>query len=221
MNKLFAYLIIFLLTVNIGAAFGLTYSGSSIWNLQNSIYLSFDQSVDLVYAPQKGLINDYSLVGYWSMNENTGSVAPDYSGNVNNGTITEAQNSTGKYGLGLYFNGINSSVSIKNSYNLQINSSITLSAWVKVDSLGVYQTIIDKSYGNPRNGYYLAIANNRVLLGIWNNGVQKYVYGLKTWDSNDLGVWHHVVGVFDGQYTKLYVDSVADGSTDWIPSKWG
>ncbi len=215
MKKAFACILLFLLIVNIGATFGLTYPTSSIWDLQKNIYLSFDQSIDLVYAPQKGLLNDISLVGYWSMNENTGSVASDYSGNGNNGTITGAQNSTGKYGLGLYLNGVNNSVLINSSATLQINSSITMSAWIKVDSLGTYQTIIDKSYGNPRNGYYLSLANNRLLFGIWNNGVQKHVYGLKTWNSSDVGIWHHIVGVFDGRYTKLYVDGIADGSTDW------
>src|SRR5690606_3456048 len=37
-------------------------------------------------------------VGYWNFDENTGSTANDISGNGNNGTITDATWSTGKFG---------------------------------------------------------------------------------------------------------------------------
>ena len=59
------------------------------------------------------------------------------------------------------------------------------------------------------------------MLGVWNNGVQRYVYGAKIWTSNDVGVWYHIVGVFDGRYTRVYVNGVIDGKADWSSFSMG
>jgi hypothetical protein len=206
----------------VGIALGLDYYPAlHHWDFQNYSYLDFNQAMNFADAPQQGVPYDSSLVGYWSMNENTGSVAYDGSGNGNNGKLNGAMWVAGKFGSGLHFNGVNNSVTIQNSSGLQIISAITLSAWVKLDAVGVYQNIVDKSYGNPRNGYYLMILNNRLLMGVWNNGVQKYVYGTKIWTSNDVDVWYHVVGVFDGRYTRVYINGAIDGETDWVSFTMG
>ena len=55
--------------------------------------------------PSQGMPYDRTLVGYWNMNEGSGTVAADSSRNGNNGTITCALWVDGKYGNALKFNG--------------------------------------------------------------------------------------------------------------------
>ena len=90
----------------VGAAFGWDYYQTSYnWGFQNYSYLGFNQAMNFTDAPHQGVPHDSSLVGYWNMNEGSGTVAHDSSVNGNNGTITGASWVDGKYGEALSFNG--------------------------------------------------------------------------------------------------------------------
>ena len=54
----------------------------------------------------------------------------DISGNGNNGAISGATRSTGKYGGGLQFDGVNDLVTIADSASLDLTKAMTLEAWV-------------------------------------------------------------------------------------------
>jgi RHS repeat-associated protein len=74
-----------------------------------------------------------NLVGYWNLNEGNGTTANDTSGNGNNGTLHNMDNSdwvTGKAGTGLDFDGTNDYVSIPHSASLNASNYLTVSAWV-------------------------------------------------------------------------------------------
>src|SRR3989344_2545886 len=78
------------------------------------------------------------LVGYWPMNENTGTIAGDASGNGNSGTLTSMDATTdwvdGKRGKALDFDGGDDFVSIPNALNF---STMSVSAWVNADQNSV------------------------------------------------------------------------------------
>ena len=75
--------------------------------------------------------NNTGLVGYWAMEENTGTQAGDSSGNNKNGTISGATWTDGKRGRALSFDGTNNYVDAGNVYN----GVKTISFWFKADAI--------------------------------------------------------------------------------------
>jgi hypothetical protein len=95
------------------------------------------------------------LVARWKFDESSGTTAADSSGNGLNGTLTNGpiwQPSGGYYDGALDFDGTNDYVAVSDPGTGSIldfgaNSSITISAWVKLDSLtgaNGYQNIVSK-----------------------------------------------------------------------------
>ena len=112
--------------------------------------------------------------------------------------------------------GINDRVSIPNDVSLQVGPAFSVSLWVKVP-VGVsnFATAFAKSNG-AQNGwtiqlrqaalewrFWVNFGNN--LLGNGSNGGWYYSALARTWQD---GLWHHVVGVWNGAVPALYVDNV-------------
>ena len=77
--------------------------------------------------------NNLGLVGYWSFNEGTSTLATDFSGNGNSGTLYDNSSWTnGRFGKALLFDGSGDYVDLgaPPSLNLQSANKFTLSAWV-------------------------------------------------------------------------------------------
>lgn len=78
--------------------------------------------------------NNQGLVGYWSLDEGSGSTAKDYSGNENHAILFNSPSWVdGVNGEALMFNGVDNYGIIKD-LNLA-NSDLTLSFWIKANSL--------------------------------------------------------------------------------------
>jgi len=78
--------------------------------------------------------NNLGLVGYWSFNEGSGSVAGDFSGNRNSGTIEgNVTWTTGVRGSALMFGGGDSDVSIP-GFNQTLTGGGTIVAWIYATS---------------------------------------------------------------------------------------
>jgi hypothetical protein len=81
---------------------------------------------------------DKSLVGYWPFDEGSGTIAKDYSGNGNDGTLCNGSTcgvqgptwTTGKVGGALSFDGVDDYVDTSLIFNSP--SYFTVAAWVKV-----------------------------------------------------------------------------------------
>ncbi|MBI1978944.1 MAG: LamG domain-containing protein [Candidatus Aenigmarchaeota archaeon] len=99
---------------------------------------------DAVYRVSK---QDSSLVGYWKMDEGSGSTIADSSGNMNTGNLTN-MNTTGnatsgwnstdcKFGNCMKFDGINDRIVVShgNTLDFDNSTSFTLSFWLKYDAL--------------------------------------------------------------------------------------
>jgi hypothetical protein len=92
-------------------------------------------------------------VAAYGVNEGSGTVVHDASGNGNNGTISGATWTTsGKYGKALLFNRTNALVTINNAAMLQLTSAMTLQAWAYPTTVySAWQDVIYKGNDN----YYL------------------------------------------------------------------
>lgn len=156
----------------------------------------------------------YGLVGYWKMDESTGSTAADSSGLGNNGSVIGAANWTaGKINNAIQLNGTNH---VEVGSLLGTPKSVTLAAWANLT-------------GADSSGAELISMGDHLSLRMNEGGslLHSYFYNGSTWVGPSLSQtysgWHHFAAVFnDANYLKLYVDGaeVASYSTtssiNWI-----
>jgi hypothetical protein len=155
------------------------------------------------------------LVGFWKMDESswngtTGEVV-DSSGNANNGTEANGANTTTeKFGNGGTFDGSNDYVSVPNSSNLQITGSITISAWIKANSVSGRQVLLEK-YGS----YGIKLESGQLVGYRWGGSENHASSTLST------GTWYFVTMTFDGLIHKTYVNGTlvnSESDSGSIPS---
>jgi chitodextrinase len=142
------------------------------------------------------------LIGAYSFDQGSGTVAADSSGNGNNGTITNATWNTGKYGGALNFNGTNAYVSLP-ALGTFYNSGFTLEAWVKKATTTRVDTGVVGSWtsdGGPMiwvdhiaGHYYLTL----------NTGMSNY---LDSGATPTAGTWQHVAATYDGSTARFYLN---------------
>jgi prepilin-type N-terminal cleavage/methylation domain-containing protein len=157
---------------------------------------------------------DSGLVGYWPMDEGTGSSTYDMSGSNATGTWmgvatgTNGYYSVGKIGAyGGAFDGTSTYVVNTGSSSVfNLTKAVTMMAWVKVNASGTDQKIISK-----RPSYVLTVFTNNI------PETEIFIGGL----SNDTrsagggttlvnGRWYHIAGTYDGATIKTYVNGVLD-----------
>jgi hypothetical protein len=169
---------------------------------------------------------DILPVGLWSFNEGKGSVASDYSGHHNNGTVEGlAQWTRGRFADGLAFNGNASAVQVPDSASLD-PAAVSVSAWVQSSgSPGTFRYIVDKGANGclaASYGLYTGSAGGLEFYVSTNDGLSWTISpdaGQSVWN----GQWHNVVGTYDGSSVRLYVDGrqVGSGTPDTAPIAYG
>jgi hypothetical protein len=155
---------------------------------------------------------DPSLVGWWKLDETSGTTAADSSGNGNTGTVNgPATWVAGQLGGGLQLSGTNNYVECGNGASLNMRAQVTLSAWIKPTTAGNgqhqhYVTKGDTCYALKHNtGNYMEF---NVYDGAWYTASGPAV-NAATFNN----VWHHVAGTYDGTTLKIYVDGVLQPTT--------
>jgi hypothetical protein len=157
---------------------------------------------------QAAIINPHpGLVGWWRLDEGSGTVAGDNSGNANSGTITGAAWVTGKYGQALNFDGTTRYVSIP---SIDIGTGdITISVWVKFTN-------------SPNSGIISNMQSTGTGYLLQTNGGNKFTFSLgKAWvwtsiSSNIVyndGLFHNVVALRQSGNMVLFVDGVRQSGT--------
>ncbi len=145
------------------------------------------------------------LVGYWKFDEGP-ETAVDSSGNGNDGTINGASwTSTNCIsGFCLDFDGFDEYVDVGNSNSLNPTQEISVSAWIFTESYTTYPRIVSKETGTIANPYALELfspTNIKFLIG--DGGTET---GTPDINVNLLNKWVHVVGTYDGEYIRIYVN---------------
>jgi hypothetical protein len=150
---------------------------------------------------------DTNLVSYWKLDESSGDAADSVGSN--NGVNTSVTYSTGKINNGGVFNG-SAYLAIANDASLN-PSYITISAWIKVSTTGVYQAICSKDAVSGGRVWQFRISNTNKLEFIpFNASTNVVVTGATTITDN---LWRHVTGTYDGTTTKIYVNGILDASS--------
>lgn len=158
------------------------------------------------------------LVAAYGFDEGSGASVADASGSGNGGTISGASWSTsGKFGKALDFDGVNDRVTVADSNSLDLTSSgMTLSAWVKPDTVDDYQTVLMKE-GTSDMAYGLYSSTNT------GNRPSFQFYGNQLLGPSAVsaGSWVHLAGTYDGSMMRIYVDGVqvaTDPDSDPVPA---
>ena len=165
--------------------------------------------------------NNLGLVGYWSLNEGTSTIAHDFSGNGNNGTLSGSTLPTwtsGKLGNALSFSHSSSQyVSLPNI----ASSNQSISAWIYNTS---FASGVNPDYGHDpvakgydaENGYF----------GFYIDGGDHTVAALARTSASGAfsavslsalnpNTWYFVTATKDGSNLKLYVNGVLQNTTPY------
>ena len=161
------------------------------------------------------LFNASGLVGYWPLDEGTGTVAMDSSGNGNNGTWsgtpagTNGYYSSGKVEpwAGTFYSTNSNAITIAATSSLENFNNITICAWVNLKILtGSYEGIIGKRVGNT---FEYGINFNNTTFQVYTSGpsgISGFSYTLP------LNTWTFVCGVMSSAPTALYINGSLFGT---------
>lgn len=158
------------------------------------------------------------LLAYWSMEDAFPStpttVEDDYRGTLD-GTLSGgvSENSSGKYGVSLTFDGTDDYVTITDARSrLMEDRGITISAWVKLTTIGATRTIVAKG-DTVNEGWILQVDSaGKPQLKV-NSQTSSTASTALTADT-----WHHVVGQYNGTTITVYLDGTSVSTTSYSAS---
>ena len=144
------------------------------------------------------------LVGWWRLDEGSGTTAFDSSGNGNDGTLNgDPQWVAGMIGGALEFDGDGDYVNCGNDPIFDITEEITLAIWVNANDIlnGEHNCWLgkgDNAYAiKHQSGNYLEFF---IYDGDWHS--TNYTTDIESLN----GEWHHMAGTYDGSELKFYLD---------------
>ena len=154
------------------------------------------------------------LAAGWSFNEASGTSATDSSGNGNIATLVNGvARTTGNYGGGLTFDGVNDYLTIPNSPSLNIaGSGLTLSMWIRPQALSGGDSVVLGKFWNattmtsPYYQYGLELAGGTV--PTFYVGTTSGVLSASMGSALALGQWSHLAVVFDGSQVRYYLNGL-------------
>ena len=153
-------------------------------------------------------------VGYWRLNETSGTTAADSSGNGLDGTYIGGV-ILGQPGLpptlastSVLFNGSNSYVSVPASAILNLTAAWTQEVWVYLPGTAGGVALAEDYPTNTRVLYTLICGSNSTSVG-FHNGSWRQTSGPGL-ASNE---WAHVVGTWDGTALKHFINGALSGTS--------
>ncbi|MFN7975122.1 MAG: LamG-like jellyroll fold domain-containing protein [Acidobacteriota bacterium] len=164
---------------------------------------------------------DPALLAWWKLDDASGAVAADASGNGNAGALVNGPVWTAGFegGAALRFDGAGTSVQVPDVPALN-PSRITLAAWVNTDDPVSPQAIVAKDDGSACE-YDLSIAGRSISFAIGGSilvatpmaGFSRSMFELQPFpDAMFPDTWYHIAATYDGATMRIYVDGVLSAS---------
>jgi len=166
--------------------------------------------------PYKGHRLSRGLVGFWLMNEGSGNKVFDLSGNRNHGTLigTAPSWSPGNFGTSVYLPGTDEYINCGPSANaVDSQPGLTVIAWVQTTQASSGREFIVSKYGGVGDDVFELEWDTGEDIKIFvRNAAQDYAVGEYVGTFLTDGLWHQLVGTYDGANVRVYVDSVVGGT---------
>ncbi len=156
------------------------------------------------FDPRSGLSN---LVGWWKLDETTGTTASDSSSNINHGTVQNSSYAWWTNGMvnnGIKLNGTNSYIQLSDSSALR-PTNVSVSAWIRPDKTysNGYAIFFSKEQPGYAGGYNLRYFEGELAFLITSYG---YYHSASVVTTLQAGTWYHVAGTYDGSKHRLFVN---------------
>jgi hypothetical protein len=145
-------------------------------------------------------------VGWWTLDESSGTIAHDSSGNGNDGTLAGAVTwVAGKLDGALDFPGASSAfVSVPDSASLDIADAITMAVWVNPRTTGDHRWLVAKQMYGAAETYGLSFTDaGTVECGVSINNAWTY---RQTTAALSNGTWAHVVGQYSPPFMRVFIN---------------
>jgi hypothetical protein len=194
--------------------------GLAFYNLSKK-FLGFSFSANLENSDGQGEVfvspvNPQNLTLFLPFDEGSGTIAYDFSGNNNNGTLYNGSIVCsggdcpnwvdGKFGKALSFDGVDDYVNISDSVSLDFSGSFTMEYWVKFNNVSGEQWLVSKGGGWNRKGFFSTIGISPGVLRFgMGNGTTEVVADNSGFTT---GVWYHIVMTYDGLTMRVYSNGV-------------
>jgi prepilin-type N-terminal cleavage/methylation domain-containing protein len=160
---------------------------------------------------QAGSCGDISgLVGWWKFNGD----ATDSSGNNLNGTVNGPVLTAGWNGLtnGAYlFNGGTNAIALPASSILNLTTSFTLSAWVKLAS-NIGTSTWDDMFAGGTNDVGIGVNVDSSGNGQLSSTIVNYTDATAKGSIVTKNIWHHLVATYSSGNIVYYLDGNIDGT---------
>ena len=158
-----------------------------------------------------------NIQGFWKLNELSGT-RYDESNNKNNltdkATVLYA---AGKIGNAADFETSQSeylSITDAAQTGLDITGEITICAWIKLESIGIFNTIVSKnSNTDDKRAYILYVHENNKLYFILSSNGTAIIYTTST-DTLSAATWYHVAATLNQttDLMQIYINGLANGN---------
>jgi parallel beta-helix repeat protein len=161
------------------------------------------------------------VVSYWRFDTEQSGITPDSAGR-NDGIVEGAVfTSDGRLDGAYRFNGAGSHIMVPDSSSLDLQSGITIAAWVQLASPVAKAKLVSKSVPGKDNPWELFALDtdadgNGLRLFISNGNVDDYCEVSSGTHRLQLNTWNHVTGTYDGSQMTLYIngEEVASAAGD-------
>ena len=137
-----------------------------------------------------------SAIGIWHLDEPSGNIAFDSSGNNNHGNIVGTTVVPGKFGNARNFDGLSTIIVPFNQSTNEIGNT-TIEAWIKTNATGDNRAIVSwrETFNNFINGFLLMVHNSNASAFEVTDNSKKIVIIGNTFVTD--GQWHHIRGVIN------------------------
>jgi len=152
-----------------------------------------------------GEIIVYNITSYWKLDGNANDLISN-----NNGIVSGAVSTEGKYGQAYKFDGIDDYIAMQTYDDLDNLHQGTISAWINSSS-NEFEAIFAYSSKSETSSNFVFRVNNGTLEYSWNPlGSTSWAVINSSTNIND-GKWHHVALVSDGNTrAKIYLDGAEE-----------
>src|SRR3989344_733062 len=177
--------------------------------------------IPVLFAKSAQAVSPTDLVGWWKLDETTGTTVYDSATSLHNGTNYGALvGEPGKIGTSYRFDGVDDYIEIPET-DFDITGPLTVEGWIKPNNYNEVHTIVSKWRdfdGSDQRGYALAVhPNGRVLFDISFWGWDWEEIGTDPSVPLPLNEWSHLAGTWDGTEMQLYVNGELKSSWSYIP----